>query len=61
MGFGNITFRTVCVIINFSIILVYITSIIEKLIITHKEPIEGIKAWILLGYPSNIFGYPRKY
>ena len=35
---------------------VYITSIIEKLIITHQGPIEGIKAWILLGYPSNILG-----
>ena len=34
------------------------TCIIEKLIITHQEPIEGIKVWILLGYPSNILGYP---
>ena len=33
---------------------VHITCIIEKLIITHLEPIEGIKVWILLGYPSNI-------
>ena len=33
----------------------------EKLIITHQEPIEGIKLWILLGYPSNILGYPSKY
>ena len=24
----------------------------------HKEPIEGIKVWLLLGYPSNILGYP---
>ena len=28
---------------------------------THKEPIEGIKVWLLLGYPSNILGYPSKY
>ena len=28
---------------------------------THLEPIEGIKVWILLGYPSNIPGYPSKY
>ena len=35
--------------------------IIEKLIITHQEPIEGIKVWILLGYKSNILGYPSKY
>ena len=27
----------------------------------HKEPIEGIKVWLLLGYPSNILGYPSKY
>ena len=33
---------------------VYITCIIKKLIITHQEPIEGIKVWILLGYPRNI-------
>ena len=32
---------------------VYIICIIEKLIITHQEPIEGIKVWILLGYPSK--------
>ena len=25
------------------------------------EPIEGIKVWILLGYPSNILGFPSKY
>ena len=37
------------------------TCIKEKLIITHQEPIEGIKAWILLGYPSGILGYPSKY
>ena len=30
-------------------------------LITHQEPIEGIKVWILLGYPSNILGYPSKY
>ena len=41
--------------------MVYITSIIEKLIITHQEPIEGIKVWILLGYPCDIVGYPSKY
>ena len=40
---------------------VYINCVIEKLIITHQEPIEGIKVWILLGYPSNILGYPNKY
>ena len=39
----------------------FITCIIEKLIITHQEPIEGIKVWRLLGYPSNILGYPSKY
>ena len=33
------------------------TCIIEKLIITHQEPIEDIKVWILLGYTSNILGY----
>ena len=34
---------------------------------SHKEPIEGIKVWILLGCsrtilgcPSNILGYPSK-
>ena len=27
----------------------------------HKEPIEGIKVWLLLRYPSNILGYPSKY
>ena len=29
---------------------------------TLKEPlpIEGIKVWLLLGYPSNIVGYPSK-
>ena len=40
---------------------VYITRIIEKLIITHQKPIEGIKVWILLGYPRNQLGYPSKY
>ena len=40
---------------------VYVTSITEKLIITHQEPIEGIKVWILLGYPSNILRYSSKY
>ena len=40
---------------------VFITCIIQKLIITQQEPIEGIKVWILLGYPSNILGYPGKY
>ena len=39
---------------------VYITCIIEKLIIPHQEPIEGIKVWILSEYPSNILGYPSK-
>ena len=34
---------------------------IEKLIIIHEEPIQGIKVWILLVYPSNILGYPSKY
>ena len=41
--------------------MVYITRIKEKLIITHQEPMEGIKVWILFGYPSNILGYPSKY
>ena len=36
---------------------VYIMYILEKLIITYQEPIEGIKLGILLGYPSNILGY----
>ena len=27
----------------------------------HKEPIEGVKVWLLLGFPSNILGYPSKY
>ena len=40
---------------------VYTTFIIEKLIITHQEPILGIQVWILLGYPSNILGYPSEY
>ena len=40
---------------------VFITFITEKLIITHREPIEGPKVWILLGYPCNILGYPSKY
>ena len=35
--------------------------IIKKLIITHQEPIEGIKVGILLGYLCNILGYPSKY
>ena len=35
----------------------YITCIIVKLIITRKEPIEGIKVWILLGYPSKYCNY----
>ena len=34
---------------------------IKKLIITHQEPIKGIKVWILLGYPNNILGYLCKY
>ena len=41
--------------------MVFITCILEKLIITHQEPIEDIKVWILLGYPSNILGYPSKF
>ena len=28
---------------------------------TNKEPIEGIKVWLLLLYSSNILGYPSKY
>ena len=39
---------------------VYITCIIKKLIITYQEPTEGIKVWILLGYPSNILRYKSK-
>ena len=38
-----------------------ITCNIQKLINTHQEPIEGIKVWIMLGYPSNILGCPSKY
>ena len=40
---------------------VYIVNIIEKLIIAHQEPIEGIKVLILPGHTSNILGYPSKY
>ena len=40
---------------------VYITCIIEKLIITHQDPIEGVKVWILLRYPRNILGYSSNY
>ena len=40
---------------------VQITCIIDKLIITHQEPIEGIKVWIWLGYRCNILGYQSKY
>ena len=39
----------------------YVKSNMEKIIITHQEPIEGIKVWILLGYLSNILLYPSKY
>ena len=39
---------------------VYITSIIEKLIITHQEPIESTKVWILLGCPSKYCNYTSK-
>ena len=28
---------------------------------THQEPIECIKVWTLLGYPSNTPGYPSNY
>ena len=38
-----------------------ITYIIDIWIITHQEPIEGIKVRLLLWYPSNIFEYPSKY
>ena len=41
--------------------MVYVTCIIEKLLITHQEPIVGQKVWILLGYQSNMLGYPSKY
>ena len=30
---------------------------IHKLIITHQEPIEGMKVLLLPGYESNIPGY----
>ena len=30
------------------------SSLIDKLIITYQEPIEGIKVWIFLAYPCNI-------
>ena len=30
-------------------------------LITHQEPMEGIQVCILLGYPSNMLGYPSKY
>ena len=33
------------------------TCFVEKLIITHEEPIEGIKVWILLGYSSKYCNY----
>ena len=32
----------------------------EKLMNRWEEPIKGIKVWLLLGYPSNILGYPSK-
>ena len=32
----------------------------EKLIIINQEPIEGIKVWILLGYPSKYCNYTSK-
>ena len=35
----------------------YTTWIVKELINKHQEPIEGIKVWILLGYPSNVLGY----
>ena len=38
--------------------MVFITCIIKIIIISHKEPIEGIKVWILLRYISNILRYP---
>ena len=28
---------------------------------THQEPIESIKVWIVLGYPSNILGCISNY
>ena len=40
---------------------VQIACIIDKLIITHQEPIEDIKVWILLGYLCNILGYQSKH
>ena len=35
--------------------------IIEKVIITHQEPRESMKVWLLLEYISYILGYPSKY
>ena len=37
----------------------YVTRCVK--LITHQETIEGIQVWALLGYPSNILGYPGKY
>ena len=39
---------------------VFKTCIIEKLIIIHQEPIEGMKLWILLGYPTKYCNYTSK-
>ena len=32
----------------------------DKWIITYQEPIEGIKVWLLLGYPSKFWNYTPK-
>ena len=40
--------------VTFQESVLYISCIIEKLIITHQEPIEDIKVWILLGYQSIV-------
>ena len=34
----------------------YVTRCVKLL--SHQEPIEGIRVWILLGYPSNVLQYP---
>ena len=43
---GNVTFQK------------HVFCITEKILITHQQPIEGIKVQILVGYPYNILGYP---
>ena len=43
-------------------------SLLRRAVVTQKNEFiegtntkKGIKVWLLLGYPSNILGYPREY